>query len=172
MSVLNTSSVQSFEPGPDNQRALRNALGTFGTGVTIVTTMGTNGPCGITANSFSGVSLDPALVLWCVDIGSDRTSVFAEASHSVIHILSHDQAKIALAFARDGDAFDKVSWTENAEGVPVLDGCVSHFECAAFANHDGGDHRILVSRVLRASTSNGDPLLFKAGKFGRFGQDA
>lgn len=161
----------TFTPDASNQRALRDALGTFATGVTVVTTLGPEGPCAITANSFSGVSLDPALVLWCIDNDSDRTAIFTKAEHSVIHILSHDQAEIALGFARDGTAFDQVQWTPNAEGMPVIDGCVSHFECQTVANHEGGDHRILVSKVLRAATSTAAPLLFKSGKFGLFQQD-
>lgn len=157
--------MQSFTPGPDTRRDFRNALGRFGTGVTVVTAPG---PVGITANSFSSVSLDPPLVLWSVDLGSDRYHDFCEQPFSAIHVLSASQADMALAFARTGDAFDGLAWSEGDNGVPLIENCLARFECTLSAVHDGGDHKILVSRVTRALTADGAPLLFVGGRFGSF----
>lgn len=160
--------LHSFTPGRDTARAFRDALGTFGTGVTVVTARGSDGPCGITANSFASVSLDPALVLWSLDRGSDRFEVFAGARHTAIHVLGQSQADLAMGFARDGADFTGRDWHENPEGVPLLGGCLSRFECETSACHEGGDHVILVSRVLRATVAAGPPLMFVGGRFGQF----
>ena len=157
--------MRSFTPGPDTSRAYRDALGRFGTGVTIVTAPG---PVGITANSFASVSLDPPLVLWSVDCGSDRYGEFCAARHSAIHVLTAEQADMALAFARNGHAFDGHDWEPGAEGVPLFANCLARFECTLEAAHPGGDHTILVSRVTRATIGDGAPLLFMGGRFGGF----
>ncbi|PWR02258.1 flavin oxidoreductase [Meridianimarinicoccus roseus] len=160
--------MTSFLPGPGAERQYRDALGLFGTGVTIVTAQGPDGPVAITANSFSSVSLTPALVLWSVDLKSDRCPVFRDASFSAIHVLDEGQADLALHFAKNGRAFDGVDWILSEEGVPLLGGCLARFECETVADHPGGDHRILVSQVLRVTRSDGAPLLFAKGGFGRF----
>jgi flavin reductase (DIM6/NTAB) family NADH-FMN oxidoreductase RutF len=94
--------METFQPSPDTQRALRTALGSFGTGVTVITTPTAKGPCAITVNSFASVSLDPAMVLWSVDKASDRRTAFAEARYSAIHVLAQGQDGLARNFARDG----------------------------------------------------------------------
>ena len=160
--------MTSFRPAPGTQRQFRDALGSFGTGVTVVTTCGPGGPCAITANSFASVSLDPPLVLWSVDVGSDRCEIFVNARHSVIHVLAQDQVDMAQRFARDGFDFSGVAWQDGAHGSPLLTGCLTRFECETTAVHDGGDHRILVSRVIRVDMSPGAPLLFAGGQFGQF----
>jgi flavin reductase (DIM6/NTAB) family NADH-FMN oxidoreductase RutF len=157
--------MQSFTPGPETRRDYRNALGRFGTGVTLVTAPG---PIGITANSFASVSLDPALVLWSVDCGSDRYADFCKARYTAIHVLSAEQGELAMAFARKGSKFGDVPFTENDTGVPLLADCLARFECTLSAVHDGGDHKILVSRVTRATVGEGPPLLFVGGRFGSF----
>lgn len=155
-------------PGPDQERAFRAALGAFATGVTVVTTRADFGHVGITANSFSSVSLDPALVLWSVAKGSRRYGSFASGAPFVIHVMAREQDQIASGFSNDAEAFDGVEWKENAEGVRVLGGCLSTFECTTEALHDAGDHTIVVGRVQRFSQRVGDPLLFSQGKYGRF----
>lgn len=157
-----------FTPGPEAEREYRRALGCFGTGVTVVTTMTPEGPIGFTANSFASVSLAPPLVLWSVAKESDRFRVFDGARHSAIHVLSLPQLALARRFARNGRDFDGVDWDLNPEGVPVLSGCLARFECEAHANHDGGDHRILVARVRRIELAEGAPLIFVQGHFGAF----
>lgn len=155
-------------PGPDAERAFRSALGAFATGVTVITTEGEIGQIGITANSFSSVSLDPALVLWSVAKGSRRHSAFTDGGAFVIHVMARDQDDIATGFSRDAQAFDGISHQLNEENVAVIDGCLAAFECVTEALHDAGDHTIVVGRVLRFSQNSGEPLLFSQGKYGRF----
>lgn len=160
--------MTSFLPGPGAERRYRDALGRFGTGVAVVTAAGPDGPCGITVNSFASVSLNPALVLWSVDKASDRFAVFNRAQRCAIHVLCAEQAELAHRFARSGTAFDGLAWAPGEAGVPLLQGCASRFECELYANHDGGDHRILVNQVLRVCVNGGEPLIFATGRFGRF----
>lgn len=162
------ASLDGFTPTPDRQREFRDVLGCFGTGVTVVTCQTSKGPMGITANSFSAVSLDPPLVLWCPAHSSHRYPLFSEAQHYAIHVLSSDQLDLASAFARDGFAFDQCAWTENAHGVPVLTDTLARFECEAYDLHQAGDHAIAVGRVLRAHAASGSPLLFTQGGYGQF----
>lgn len=158
----------TFEPGPGRERALRDALGRFATGVTVVTCDGADGPVGITANSFSSLSLDPPLVLWSPARSSRRFEAFAAASHFAVHVLAEEQADLCLGFSMAGDAWDDVSGERNPEGVHVIHGCLARFDCALHARHDGGDHEIHVGRVLRVHTRPGEPLVFSAGSYGRF----
>ena len=157
----------SFVPGPDTQRELRDALGRFATGVTVVTCRA-DGPLGITANSFASVSLRPPLVLWSPARFSRRFDAFAGAEHFAIHVLGEEQGAIGEGFSAAGDAFDGLAHGANPEGCPVIDGCLARFECRAHARHDGGDHDIVVGRVLRASSREGRPLIFASGSYGRF----
>ena len=156
-----------FVPGPGTAREFRDALGRFATGVTVVT-CAADGPLGITANSFASVSLDPPLVLWSPARFSRRFDAFAEARHFAVHVLGQEQSALCEGFSASGDAFDGLAWAPNAEGVPVIDGCLARFECRTHARHDGGDHDILVGRVLRAASRGGAPLVFSAGAYGRF----
>jgi len=161
-------SMQHFHPGPDMGRELRDALGRFGTGVTVVTTMTSDGAVGVTANSFSSVSLDPPLVLWSIARTSRRYPFFAQAEHMAIHVLAENQMPLCRAFAASPHACDEVDWQYGGTGAPLLDGCLARFECERYAEYDGGDHAILVARVLKASVRQGLPLLFYGGQFGQF----
>lgn len=160
--------TDTFVPGPDTAREFRTALGCFSTGVTVITCSTPDGPLGFTANSFASVSLDPALVLWSVAKSSSRYQPFAEADNYCIHVMGADQAKLARDFAVIGNAFDGRDWHINDEGAPALNGCLARFECAVEARHDGGDHTIIIGRVLRAQARTGTPLLFVQGQYGRF----
>lgn len=155
-------------PGPDTERAYRDALGCFGTGITVITTQTENGPLGMTANSFASVSLDPPLVLWCAAKESHRYAAFAGAKSYVIHILAEDQRATALHFARSGDDFSAAEWHPGEDGAPVLHGCLARFECRQVAAHDAGDHTIIVGRVLRATHRPGSGLIHKSGQYGLF----
>ena len=152
--------------------AFRSALARFATGVTIVTTLGPDGPVGMTVNSFTSVSLDPPLVLWCPAYSSVRYRAFAEARTYTINVLAEDQRDLCLRFARSGDDFSGLGDARSPEGVPVLPGCLARFDCAAVATHDGGDHAILVARVLRAEAREGAPLLFWDRRYGGFAPGA
>lgn len=156
------------EDGGDGRRAFRTALGRYATGVTVVTTQGRRGPVAITANSFTSVSLDPPLVLWCPAKASSRFPVFAAAGHYAIHVLAAEQLDLARRFARTGTDFAGLDPGTTPEGMPLLSGCLARFDCIAHAAHDGGDHAILVGRVLRAVLRDGTPLLFWHSRYGDF----
>ena len=160
--------THSFDPTLENSRDFRDALGRFGTGVTVVTCNTATGPLGITANSFASVSLDPPLVLWSPAKSSTRYPFFMAADHFAIHVVGADQAALCQAFAREGDAFDQFEWARSAQNVPLLEGCLSRFECTKTAEYDGGDHSIVVARVTQVTTRDGAPLLFYSGRYGGF----
>lgn len=157
-----------FVPEPANTRSYRNALGSFTTGVTVVTAMGPNGPIGMTVNSFASVSLDPPLVLWSPAKSSARHGLFTDAEHYAIHVLGADQDDLSGRFTRDGAGFAGLHWRYNDEGAPVIPGTLARFECVLSTLHDAGDHTLVIGRVLRATHREGDPLCFSRGSFGRF----
>ncbi|WP_136439777.1 flavin reductase family protein [Pacificoceanicola onchidii] len=160
--------TKTFDPAQVDNRAFREALGRFGTGVTVITCETGTGPLGITANSFSSLSLDPPLVMWAPAKNSSRYPFFMATQRFAIHVIAQDTAEICSAFARDGDAFDQFDWERNDYGVPILNNCLSRFECVTHATHDGGDHSIVVGRVERVTTGDGAPLLFFGGDYGGF----
>lgn len=149
-----------------SERDLRNALGHFATGVTVVTTMTDRGPLGITVNSFASVSLNPPLVLWSPARKSARFPAFESASHFAVHVLAADQQYLARAFADSGiEAFEGIAFTAGHGGAPLLEGCAARFECAHSAGHDGGDHLIVVGEVLRYREWERPPLLYYRGGY-------
>lgn len=156
--------MNAFDPATD-ARSYRDALGTFATGVTIVTVPSAEGPIGIAANSFASVSLDPPLVLWSPAKSSKRYNYFVDAAHFAIHVLDADQAEVCNGFAKDKSAFDGLDWATGPNDVPHLRGCLARFECTLDASHDAGDHTIIVGRVHNAAFRTGLPLLFQSGKF-------
>jgi flavin reductase (DIM6/NTAB) family NADH-FMN oxidoreductase RutF len=155
-------------PDAANARVFRDALGRFATGVTLVTIEGPDGPMGFTANSFSSLSLDPALVLRSLARTSRRYDHFAGARHYAIHVLRQDQADLPARFSRSGAGFAGLDWLPNAEGAPILPGALARFDCTQHATHDGGDHLIIVGQVLRLALEEGEPLVFAKGRYGRF----
>lgn len=162
---------QSFRPGPETLRDLRDALGRFATGVTVVTTQTANGPAGFTANSFASVSLDPALVLWSAARSSARFPIFLTAASYSIHILAEDQMPLAARFSRGGAGFEGLTFSHSADGNPVIPATLARFDCRQHATHDGGDHLIIVGRVVHFLLRQAAPLLFNQGCFGRFSAD-
>ena len=149
-------------------RALRNALGRFATGVAIVTAIDPDGqPIGLTVNSFSAVSLDPALVLWCLDNNSHNLAAFSKASHHAINILAANQQELSNRFATwPADRFAALPWQAGIGGAPVFPGCCATFEVANETAHAGGDHTIFVGRVERfGERVDLAPLLFHAGQY-------
>jgi len=158
-----------FVPDESNTRLLRDAFGRFATGVTIVTAASKNGYVAITANSFSSVSLTPPLVLWSPDKNSRRFSYFENAEHYAIHVLAIEQDALCWDVAKDVFALDDRELNLNAEGVPVLEGCLARFECTKKAVYEGGDHAIVLGQVNRAKMrEEGDALAFFKGKVGHF----
>ncbi len=149
-------------------RAFRHALGLFPTGVAVVTTTGPVSQVGITVNSFVSVSLDPPLVLWCIDKNSERYDAFTKADYYTVSILGTTQEAISIQLARGGaHQLAGVPLIPTESGPPALANALAVFECEIHAVHDGGDHAILVGRVLRFSASDaGAPLVFFRGKYG------
>lgn len=159
-------------PQADDPRPLRNAFGRFATGVTIVTTQTPNGPLGITANSFSSVSLDPPLVMWGIGRHSSRFAAFAECEHFAVHVLALEQHDLCWRFARSGQDFSGVDLAYNDEGAPLLPGALARFECKTTDRFTGGDHEMLLGRVLRMTSREGEPMVFSAGRYRLFAPDA
>lgn len=161
--------MAEFVPGPETTRALRDAMGRYATGVTIVTAPSDDGPVGITANSFTSVSLDPPLVLWSPAKRSRRCPAFCAATDFAIHILAADQAALATQFARAGTEFDPALWHIGEDGLPLLSHYAARFICRAHANHDAGDHVLIVGEVTRACAGDAAaPLVFSGGQYGTF----
>lgn len=155
-------------------RDFRNALGTFATGVTIVTAMSADGrPYGITCNSFASVSLNPPLVLWSLGMFSQGLPIFQNASHFAVNVLGASQQALASQFARSsGDKFAGVSWTPGLGNAPVLADVIASFQCRAANRYYGGDHVIFLGAVEAYAYTGNEPLLFARGGFGRFLPDA
>lgn len=146
--------------------ALRQCLGKFATGVTVVTCQGTKGPCGITANSFSSVSLEPPLVLWNIAKVSNSLQDFLDAEHFAINVLGTAQQSLAEHFAlSDHTRFNRVDYTVNGKDVPLLPDSVACFECRTYQIHDCGDHYIIVGEVEGYRAQDSEPLLFFAGEY-------
>lgn len=159
--------MQSFRPGPGSERAFRDALGCFGTGVTVITCEDAAGPVAITANSFASVSLDPPLVLWSPAVASSRHDAFVGATRFSIHVLRDGQEGVARAVARDGRDFAAPDW-KTGEGPPVLRDALARFDCVHHAAHGAGDHTIVLGRVEEVALGTGAPLLFVRGVYGGF----
>lgn len=154
-------------------RALRNALGRFATGIAVVTAIDLDGkPIGLTVNSFSAVSLQPALVLWCLGSNSANLEAFRKASHHAINILAADQQDLSNRFATwPTDRFAGLPWHGGYGGAPVLEGCCASFEVANESEVPGGDHSIFIGRVERyAENPDLAPLLFHAGQYRRLAE--
>ena len=168
---LQMTQMQQFVPDAATARDLRNAFGRFATGVTVITAMTDDGPIGMTVNSFSSVSLDPALILWCPAKSSGRYEHFIGAKHFAVHVMGAEHAHIAMGFAKSGTAFDGLDVAVNRQGVPLLGDCLARFECETQDIHDAGDHSIVVARVHAAALREGDALIFCQGGFGQFDKD-
>ncbi len=151
----------------DTKKLLRNALGQFATGVTIVTTLDNNGDyVGMTVNSFSSVSLDPPLVLWSISETSYGIDIFRRTPYFCINILCTDQVNLAQKFSQPSEEkFNGLAIAHGLNGMPLIEGCLAHFECTTEARYPGGDHIILLGRVMRFASINKDPLLFHSGQF-------
>ena len=146
---------------------LRQALGRFVTGVTIVTCRDEQGaPIGLTANSFNALSLDPPLVLWSLRVASSTIEAFTNASHFAVNVLAADQVDLSRRFARPSSAkFDAGEWTDGQGGAPLLAGCVAVFECRRRSHHPAGDHVLFIGEVERIGGSASTPLVYHAGHY-------
>ena len=164
---MDTITNATFDPSTDSD-SFRAALGTFVTGVTVVTTDGPDGPVAIVANSFASVSLDPPLVLWSPAKSSRRFEHFAGSRRFAVHVLAADQRDICTAIIGSKTAINKVPTHLSHCGMPIIEGALATFECNLEATHDAGDHVIVVGLVTKAHHRGGDPLVFHGGKYGAF----
>lgn len=147
-------------------RALRTAFGHFATGVTVMTASVDGRPVGVTANSFSALSLDPPLVLWSIMRSSSSFPTFEAASHFAVNILAQDQIALSQRFARPAeDRFAGLAVDPGAGGAPLLRGTSATLECARHSILEGGDHWILLGRVLAFRIHGPEPLLFHKGDY-------
>lgn len=148
-------------------KILRNAFGSYMTGVTVITAMSNDGtPVGFTANSFTSVSLDPPLLLVCPAKSLSSFDVFANCENFVVNILSEDQQAISNIFAGSKeDRFNQIEWHKDEQGNPVIDGALTHFSCKTDRNLDAGDHNILVGEVLSFSNREGHGLGYASGGY-------
>ena len=146
---------------------LRCALSCFATGVAVATTVGADGaPVGITISSFNSVSLDPPLVLWSIARESYSYEAFVNAEYFAVNVLKVEQQALSAHFAqRSDEKFDGIRMREGLHGVPLLGDYVACFECRTEHRYDGGDHTILVGRVLRLDKREADPLVIYRGHF-------
>jgi len=149
-------------------RSFRQVMGKFPTGVTVVTTRDGEGvPVGLTVNAFTSVSLDPPLVLVCIDHASHSHDCLLSAESFVVNVLSTAQGTLARRFASDPSEgrFDGVAWHPGPGGALVLEGVSAWVGCTLEAAHEAGDHTILVGRVVEAGVGTEDALAYYRGAF-------
>lgn len=152
---------------PIEPKEFRRLLGQFAAGVTVITTVGSDGkPYGLTATAFSSVSLDPPLVLVCIDKKSE-SHPHLEASHSyAVNFLTTGQQDLSNRFAKSGgDKFQGVSWTPSPSGAPLLAGALAHVACRVVNAVDAGDHTIFVGQVEDGAVHGGEPLVYFNGAY-------
>ena len=167
--MADTPTTGEYRSGHD-PRTLRDALGCFATGVTVVTCVNEHGePAGLTVNSFTSVSLDPPLLLVCVHKMAASAAALTSASHFAVNVLQTGQQPASITFStRVEDRFGDTPWSCGEAGAPILKDSLSVFECERFAVYDGGDHHILVGQVVKASfDASLDPLLSFRARYRR-----
>ena len=155
------------DPGQFDSTALRRALSCFATGVAVATVRDRSGePAGITINSFNSVSLDPPLVLWSVAKDSYSYDAFITAEYFAVNVLTREQMDMSVRFAqRNGNKFDGIVTREGLHGVPLLPECAACFQCRTEHVYEGGDHKIIVGRVLSIEERETEPLIFYRGGY-------
>lgn len=167
--MADDESPREYRTGSD-PRTLRDALGCFATGVTVVTCFDSEGkPVGLTANSFTSVSLDPPLLLVCVHKDAASAAALIGSDHFAVNVLQTGQQPASIRFStRQEERFGANDWSRGEFGAPVLRESLGVFECQSYAVHEGGDHHILVGRVVKASFDRHlDPLLYFRGRYRR-----
>jgi len=156
-----------------SKKEFRQAMGRFATGVTVITTRLGEDLHGMTANAVTSLSLNPTLVLVCVDKTADTHDILSKAGVFAVNILNKDQAEISDRYAKkefDGaHGLDKLPHTFATTGAPIIDGALAYLDCRTVTEHHGGDHTIFIGEVVEAKElTEGEPLLFYRGKYGEF----
>ena len=145
---------------------LRRTLGKYSTGVTVVTSTDNDGnPIGMTVNSFTSVSLRPALVLWCIDKKQPSYNSFMNAGGYAVNILSKAQNDLCYRFASQiDDKFENINWKRSENGFPIIENCLAWFDCKKWNCYSGGDHQILVGEVTSFDSTELEPLTYWNGQ--------
>jgi flavin reductase (DIM6/NTAB) family NADH-FMN oxidoreductase RutF len=151
---------------------LRTALGRYATGVTIVTCIGADGgPVGLTANSFSALSLQPPLILWSLRSASANLAAFLAAPQFAVNVLAESQVELSRRFASPlPDKFAEGQWSSGLGGVPVLAGSAAVFECEKVSSQTAGDHLLFIGQVLAVTEAPVTPLVFQSGHYRMLGE--
>jgi flavin reductase (DIM6/NTAB) family NADH-FMN oxidoreductase RutF len=151
----------------------KTALGQFASGVTVVTTRDAEGqPLGLTISSFCSVSLEPPLVLVCVDLRSETNAGFEASKMFGLSVLAEGQEEWSRRFASGGPAkFGDVTIETGTHGVVLVPGALAHLECRVTASYEAGDHVIYVGEVVRIHVNPGRPLVYQAGAYRRLGAE-
>ena len=160
-----------MSPAEIDPSQFRQLLGRFATGVTILTTKTTDGrPLGMTANSLASVSLHPPLISVCVDREAEMHEVILQAPEFVVNVLASPQEALARRFSdKHEDRFDGIGYDLSPEGLILLAGALAHVVCERQATYPGGDHTIVLGRVIGGATSDGRPLLYYRGGYAALG---
>jgi len=165
MSLPITNNPAMETPAPADLRA---TIANFATGVAIITTLDQNdAPFGVTVNSFNAVSLSPPLVLWSVALSAFGLPVWRAASGFVVNILAEDQDDLCRIFSsRQEDRFTGLDWQAGVDGLPLLPGAVATLECRFWERYPGGDHEIMLGKVVRCTHNGRVPLVYCQGQLG------
>ena len=149
-----------------DQKDLRNALGCFATGVTIITTSDQdNKPVGLTINSFTSLSLEPPLIIWSISKNAPSYEAFKYKKQFIVNVLSSDQGNLVKIFSTpSNDKFINVNWDMNDQGLPYIKECVANFECIIHSVYPGGDHQVLIGKVIKYQYNDRKPLIMSRGK--------
>ena len=163
--------MHSPYPGPIEPRALRDVLGTFATGVAVITTCGHDGqPLGLAVNSFASVSLEPAEILWSIASNAPSRPAFQQHGAFAVHIMPEDLKDQTLRFANPvEDKFEGIDWRRGWRDVPVLENALATLECDVKQMIPSGDHHIVVGSVRTIDSRDGAPLVFFRGQFTTLG---
>jgi flavin reductase (DIM6/NTAB) family NADH-FMN oxidoreductase RutF len=156
---------------PIERNELRRVMGHYATGVTVITTFSKEGKLhGLTANAVSSLSLDPPLLVICVDKKAESYPSFEESGVFTVNILADDQEDLSRRFAvSGGEKFEGVAYRRGANGAPILNGALGHLECKLHASYEGGDHTIYLGLIEEAETREAKPLLFFRGGYRALG---
>jgi flavin reductase (DIM6/NTAB) family NADH-FMN oxidoreductase RutF len=147
--------------------SLRDAMARFPTGVTVVTANGPAGPAGATANAVASLSLEPPMMLACLDLGSRTLLAVAHARTFGINVLASDQADLARRFSTKDphpEKWDGIDWSERSD-MPAIEGAAIWLACELAEVHDGGDHAIVTGTVIELQVGDGAPLIFHEGEY-------
>jgi flavin reductase (DIM6/NTAB) family NADH-FMN oxidoreductase RutF len=160
--ATNCGQIFAMRSSPTDPAAFRRACSRFATGVTICTVIDSDGkPQGLTANSFTSVSLEPPMVLICLDHGTNLIEAFRAAGRFAVNVLGREQTEHSIRFAARGhDRFESVPWRAGANGAPLIDGALAQFECAVREVVRAGDHDVFLAEVTRCESREGDPLVY------------